>query len=77
MPETTAPITSDEVIQTIVAAGLDYHDFKCEYAAKLTAHHPVWVAIAEMARTDAASVAAWKISGHPDPYATPEWLGAA
>ncbi|ORA38093.1 hypothetical protein [Mycobacterium aquaticum] len=77
MTKTRPQTTTDEVIAAITAAGLDYHDFKCEYAAKLTAHYPVWVAIAEMARTDAASIAAWKISGRPDPYTTAVWLGAA
>lgn len=77
MSKTATRIATDQVIDTITAAGLDYHDFKVEYAADRATYQPLWVAIAEMARTDAASIAAWKISGQPDPYTSEEWLGAA
>ena len=71
-------MTTAEIIEIITTAGLDHHDFKCQYAAdRANEGDLIWVAIAEMARTTAASRAAWKISGQPDPYLAEEIAEAA
>ena len=49
-------MTTAEIIEIITTAGLDHHDFKCQYAAdRANEGDLIWVAIAEMARTTAAS----------------------
>ncbi len=76
-----AETTTEQVIETLTAAGFDYHDFKCEAAANRyntdlavaarTADHPVnlWASIAEMARkcSDADFTRAWGLAGMPIP----------
>jgi hypothetical protein len=80
MSTAVAPVTTDQVIDTITAAGLDYHDFKCGTVAKRSTWVPagtsfnVWAEIAEFpSRYDAETIArAWGLAGIPDPYADDE-----
>jgi hypothetical protein len=68
------PITTDQVIETITAAGLDYHDFRCEIIAanaKWDTSGNVWNTIAEFPRhtiTDADWHRAWSLASKPNPY---------
>lgn len=69
MPEMTAT----EIAETIIAAGLDHHDFKCQAVANrlpFLDDANIWEQIAEMARPncpEAAWLRAWELSGEPIP----------
>lgn len=75
--ETSTPVTTDQIIETITEAGLDYHDFKIGIVTKrinFAVNHGdtvnIWAEIAEFPRRyDADTIArAWELAGMPDPY---------
>lgn len=66
--------TTQEIVDTILAAGLDHHDFRCETAARYateTQATNLWACIAEFPRTRRAEIQdrAWELAGEPNPYA--------
>ncbi|ASJ79143.1 hypothetical protein SEA_ZENTIME222_63 [Mycobacterium phage ZenTime222] len=64
-------LTADDVIETIRAAGLDYHDFKIAVVVKRMSWgcDNLWEQIAEFpTRNNPAAIArAWQLAGLPGP----------
>lgn len=76
----TSPVTVDQVIEVITAAGLDARDFKCEIVARRSTwdepgrRFNLWEEIAEFpVRYDRQVIArAWALAGMDDPYLDPD-----
>ena len=70
-------MSTEQIIEIITAAGLDYHDFRCGVIAKRSAWGPVenvWEEIANFpSRYNREAIArAWELAGMADPYADGE-----
>lgn len=73
-PRGRSMITTQHIVDTINAAGLDHHDFRCQTAAQLAndLHTTnLWACIAEFPRTrnHATQDQAWALAGQSNPYA--------